>query len=123
MRTRPGGTLLNYPAQAGGSDCMRLAAIAGYEAGIRIIAPAHDAFWIAAPLSELDDAIATMTGIMVRAGRAVAGIEILETAAVVRFPQCLGDVRAPDAKGQATWAEINELVRGGTLCQRAGVGT
>src|SRR5260370_832648 len=41
-------TLLNYMQQAGGADCMRLAAIAGHEAGIQIVAPAHDAFWITA---------------------------------------------------------------------------
>jgi hypothetical protein len=68
---------------------MRLAATAAYEAGIQIIAVAHDAFWIAAPLPDLDDAIATMTEIMIRAGRAVAGIEIpIETAAVVRWSRC-----------------------------------
>jgi DNA polymerase I len=107
-------TLLNYLHQAGGGDCMRLAAIAAHEAGIKIIAVAHDAFWIAAPLAEFDDAIATMTEIMLRAGRAVAGIDIpVEVAAVVRWPQCLGDVRAPDAKGQAMWNEIKGLLAGG----------
>jgi DNA polymerase-1 len=107
-------TLLNYMHQAGGADMMRLAAIAGYEAGIHIIAPAHDAFWIAAPLAELDNAIAIMTEIMLRAGRAVAGIDIpVEVAAVVRWPQCLGDVRKPDAKGQAMWNEIKGLLAGG----------
>jgi DNA polymerase-1 len=58
--------LMNFPMQAGGGDCMRLAAIAGHEAGIRILAPVHDAFWIAAPLAELDDAVATMSRLMVR---------------------------------------------------------
>jgi DNA polymerase-1 len=107
-------TLLNYLHQAGGADCMRLAAIAAHEAGIHIIAPAHDAFWIAAPLGELDDAIATMQAIMLRAGRAVAGIDVpVEVAAVVRYPQCLGDVRKPDAKGQAMWDEIKGLLAGG----------
>ena len=107
-------TLLNYLHQAGGADCMRLAAIAAHEAGIKIIAAAHDAFWITAPLAELDDAIATMTEIMVRAGRAVAGIDIpVEVAAVVRWPQCLGDVRKPDAKGQAMWTEIKGLLPAG----------
>jgi DNA polymerase-1 len=106
-------TLMNYMQQAGGADMMSLAAIAGYEAGIKIIAPVHDAFWIMAPLSELDDAIATMSALMVRAGRAVAGIDIpVEVAAVVRWPQCLGDVRAPDAKGQAMWLEIKDLLQG-----------
>jgi DNA polymerase family A len=108
-------TLLNYMMQSGGSDCMRLAAVAAYEAGIHICAPAHDAFWIAAPLAELDDAIATMQAIMVRAGQAVSGgLTIpVEVAAVVRWPQCLGDVRKPDAKGQAMWNEVKQLLSSG----------
>ena len=110
-------TLLNYMQQAGGADMMRLAAIAGYEAGIKIFAPVHDAFWIMAPLAELDDAIATMSALMVRAGRVVTGgLDIpVEVTAVVRWPQCLGDVRKPDAKGQAMWNEIKELMRGRSL--------
>jgi DNA polymerase I len=109
-------TVMNFPQQAGGSDCLRVGAIAAHEAGIRIAAPVHDAFWIAAPLLELDDAIATMSKIMVRAGRAIAGFDIsVEVSAVVRYPQCLGDVRKSDAKGQAMWTEIKDLVRGGGL--------
>jgi len=115
-------TLLNYPEQAGGADCMRLAAIAAHEAGLHIIAPAHDAFWIGAPLAELDDAIATMTALMIKAGCTITGgLEIpVEVAAVVRWPQCLGDVRKPDAKGQAMWLEVRDLVRGGELRRQAG---
>jgi DNA polymerase family A len=115
-------TLLNYMPQAGGADMMRLAAIAGHEAGIRICAPVHDAFWITAPLSELDDAIATMTQIMVRAGNAITGgLDIpVKVSAVVCYPQCLGDVRKSDAKGQAMWVEIRNLVGGGTLRRQIG---
>jgi len=113
-------TLYNYLMQAGGADMMRLAAIAAHEAGIRICAPVHDAFWITAPLDELDDAITTMTKSMLRAGRAIAGLEIpVEVAAVVRWPQCLGDVRKPDAKGQALWLEIKDLIRSGALHRTA----
>jgi len=109
-------TLLNFPAQAGGADCMRLAAIAAYEAGIQIVAPAHDAFWITAPVPDLDDTIAAMAQLMVRAGRAVAGIDIpVDVAAEVRWPHCLGDVRKPEAKGQQIWAEINDLLQSGTV--------
>ena len=90
-----------------------IAAIAAYEAGIQIGAPAHDAFWIMAPLSELDDTIAAMTEIMIKAGRAVAGIDIpVEVAAVSALAamsgrcsqterQGTGDVdRDPDAAQQ-----------------------
>jgi DNA polymerase I len=109
-------TLLNFPAQAGGADCMRIAGIAAYEAGIRICVPVHDAFWIMAPLDELDDGIATMTQIMVRAGNAVAGIDLpVEVTAEVRYPDCLGDVRKPQAKGQPLWAEIKNLIGSGAL--------
>ena len=96
---------------------MRLAGIAAYEAGIQIVAVAHDAFWITAPLAELDDAIATMSGLMVRASNVVTGgLDIpVEVNAVVRSPQCLGDVHKPGAKGQMMWDEIKGLVCGGTL--------
>jgi hypothetical protein len=111
-------TLFNYLMQAGGADMMRLAAIAAHEAGIRICAPVHDAFWIMAPLDELNNAITIMTKIMRRAGRVIAGIEIpVEVSAEVRWPQCLGDVRQPEAKGQALWNEIKTLIRSGALQQ------
>jgi DNA polymerase-1 len=113
-------TLLNYMAQAGGADALHLAAIAAFEAGIHVCVPCHDSFWIAAPLPELDDAMTTMKGIMERAGREIAGIPIpVEIAAVVRWPQCLGDVRKPGAKGQAMWNEIKSLLRSGALQEMA----
>ena len=58
-----------------------------------------------------------MTRFMVRASNVITGgIDIpVEVSAIVRFPQCLGDVRKPDAKGQAMWLEIQSLVRGGLL--------
>jgi DNA polymerase I len=107
-------TGLNYMHQAGGSDMMRIAAIAGHAAGIRIVAPVHDAFWIEAPLEELDDAIARMSAIMARAGAEVAnGLEIpVEVSADVRWPNCLGDVRDPEDRAQILWEEIRGLVLG-----------
>jgi hypothetical protein len=114
-------TLLNFPEQAGGADCMRLAAIAAHEAGIQIIAVVHDAFWIAAPLAELDDAITTMKRLMVRAGNVVTGgIDIpVEVSAKICWPQCFGDVRKPGPKGGAMWEEIKGLLCGGMQRARA----
>ena len=109
-------TLMNFLAQAGGGDVMRLVSIVGTECGITIAAPVHDAFWILALLDDLDTTIARMSEIMTEAGRLVAGIPIrVKVEAVVRWPQCLGDVRKPDAKGQAMWCEVRELVRNGGL--------
>jgi len=110
-------TVMNFLAQAGGGDVMRLVSIAATECGIIIAAPVHDAFWILAPLDELDTTIARMTRIMIEAGKLVTGgLPIrVKVAAVVRWPQCLGDVRKPDAKGQAMWCEVRDLVRNGGL--------
>jgi hypothetical protein len=117
-------TLMNFMAQAGGSDVMRLVSIVATECGITIAAPVHDAFWILAPLDELDTTIARMTEIMTEAGRLVTGgLPIrVKVEAVVRWPQCLGDVRAPDAKGQAMWCEVRELVCNGGLQKQASHG-
>jgi hypothetical protein len=56
---------------------------------------------------------------MVKASKVITGgLEIpVEVSAVVRWPQCLGDVRKPDAKGQAMWTEIRQLIRSGVLHQ------
>ena len=58
-------TLLNYRPRPTAPNACGWPRSRRYEAGIKIAAPAHDAFWIMAPLSELDDTIAAMTEIMV----------------------------------------------------------
>jgi hypothetical protein len=99
--------------QAGGADMLRLSAVAGAAAGVIVIAPVHDSLWIMAPIRELDDAIATMSRLMVKASAVVTGgLEIpVEVSAKVSWPNCLGDVRHDDHKGQALWLEIKRLVR------------
>jgi hypothetical protein len=56
---------------------------------------------------------------MVKASQKVTGglaIPVKE-AARVSWPQCLGDVRKHDAKGQPMWIEIKDLIRSGALQQ------
>jgi DNA polymerase family A len=109
-------TLFNFTAQANGAECMRIAAIAAHEVGIMVCAPVHDAFWIMAPLDELDVKITQMAAIMERASHAVCGLTIpVEVAYVVKYPQCLGDVRGPKNKGYKMWLEIQELISSGKL--------
>jgi hypothetical protein len=92
---------------------MRIAAIVAVECGIIVCAPVHDAFWIMAPTSEIDDAIETMKGIMIRAGELVVDIPIGVTVEhVVHGPMCLGDVRKPNDKGYTMWAEVFALLTG-----------
>jgi DNA polymerase I-like protein with 3'-5' exonuclease and polymerase domains len=117
-------TLMNFPAQAGGADAMRLASIAGVEAGISVCASVHDAFWIMAPTPEIDDAIACMRDIMERAGAAVSnGLPIPVTVeAVVHGPQNLGEVRRAKAEAKRAkaggpaapdmWSEVWALIEG-----------
>ena len=111
-RTR---TLKNFPAQAGGADAMRIAAIAAAEAGIMVCCSVHDAFWILAHKDVAERTIEQMREIMVRAGAAVTGgLPItVSVEAVVPWPMCLGDVRDPKDKGAAMWAEVAGLISGG----------
>jgi hypothetical protein len=108
-------SLMNFPAQAGGGDMMRITAIAATEAGIAVGAPVHDAFWIAAPVERIDDTITTMKAIMVRTSEIVTGgLAIGVTVeTLIRSPHCLGDMRKASDKGHAMWAEVKDLVTGG----------
>ena len=110
-------SLMSFPAQAGGADMMRLAAIAATEAGIAVCCPVHDAFWVMAPASEIEDVIATMKRIMTRASELVTGgLPIGVTVeALVPAPHRLGDVRKPKDKGHAMWSEVKGLMTDGLL--------
>ena len=95
-------SLMNWPMQSAGAEMMRIAAIAGTEAGLDVCAPVHDAFLIAAPLERLDGDVATMRGLMSRAGRAVTGGLVVRTdVEVVRWPG-----RFMDARGAAMWDRV-----------------
>jgi DNA polymerase I len=103
-------TLLNFMAQAGGSDCMRVAGIAAREAGIRTCCSVHDSFWILVPEDDEEASIAKMVEIMGRAGEAVGGLRLgVEVKAIVRASQNLGDSWKPGDKGFDMWTEINEF--------------
>jgi DNA polymerase I len=99
-------SLMNFPMQANGAEMMRIAAIAGTEAGIQVCAPVHDAFLIAAPLDRLDQDVAKMQELMSKAGRAVTGgLDIRTDAEVVRFPG-----RYMDERGKAMWKKVVGLL-------------
>jgi DNA polymerase-1 len=98
-------SLMNFPMQANGAEMMRIAAIAATEADIEVAAPIHDAFLIAAPLDRLDADVATMQGMMEKAGEYVAGIPIRTDAKVVRWPD-----RYMDERGQAMWDRVLVLL-------------
>jgi hypothetical protein len=109
-------TLLNYKMQAGGSDALRLAVVAAYEAGIQICAPLHDSLWAMFPTNEYRDQLNTLQRIMARASVSVCGIPCgTKAETIVSWPDCLGDVRKDTVKGQLLWAEIQGLIRSGQV--------
>ena len=120
-RTR---TLMNFPVQGGGADAMRIAAIAATEAGIRICAPVHDAFWLLTPDGEVERTATQMREIMTEAGAAVAGglpiTASVESERIVRSDANLGDRRRAAGKGQTMWNEAHDLIANGSLRQAKG---
>ena len=99
-------SMLNYPMQSNGAEMMRIAAIAGTEAGLEVCCPVHDAFLISAPICRIDDDVAAMQAIMSEAGRAVTGgLDVRTDAKIVRWPD-----RFMDKRGAAMWARVTRLL-------------
>jgi len=101
-------SLMNFPMQANGAEMMRIAAIAAVEGGIEVCAPIHDGFLIAAPIDQIDDAVAAMSEIMSRAGEVVCGgLRVRTDAKVVRAPD-----RYMDERGEEMWNRVVGLLNG-----------
>ena len=99
-------SLRNFPAQANGSECLRLACCLGTERGIEICAPVHDAVLICAPLDRLEEDIATMRAAMAEASRIVlGGFELRTDATRILYPH-----RFHDPRGTGMWRQVMELI-------------
>ena len=95
---------MNFPMQSNGAEMMRISAIAGTEAGIQVAAPIHDAFFVMAPIDQLDADVTTMREIMRKASLAITGdVEIRTDVAVV--------VPAGQAKEFGHWGEKLQVER------------
>jgi DNA polymerase I-like protein with 3'-5' exonuclease and polymerase domains len=99
-------SLRNFPMQANGAEMLRLACCFAVEAGIRVIAPVHDAILIEAPLDELDQAVTHTQALMARASEIVlAGFALRSDVKLVRYPE-----RYMDDRGTAMWDTVWELL-------------
>jgi len=99
-------SLMNFPMQAGGSEMMRIAAIAATEAGLEVCCPVHDAFLISAPTDQIDDAVTAMREIMSKAGQAVTGgLDVRTDVKIVRWPD-----RYMDDRGKGMWDTVMTLL-------------
>ena len=66
-------SLRNFPCQANGAECLRLACVYALQRGVKVIAPVHDALLIEAPDDQIDHAVRTTQEAMAAASAAVLG--------------------------------------------------
>jgi hypothetical protein len=95
-------TLMNFPVQANAAEMLRLAVVYVASAGVRILAPVHDALLIEAPTVEIDEAVRLTQSAMLRASEAVlAGFQLRSEATMIHYPN-----RFNDERGRDMWAWI-----------------
>jgi DNA polymerase-1 len=100
-------SLCNFPMQGNGAEMLRLACCLATEAGIRVVAPVHDAVLIEAPLDELEAQTAQMQSLMRRASAIVlGGFELRSDAKLIRAPD-----RYCDERGSVMWSIVQELLQ------------
>lgn len=101
-------SLRNFPMQANGAEMLRLACIGATRAGIRLIAPVHDAVLIEAPLDGLEAATQAMQAIMRQASRAVlGGFELRSDVKTVVSPARYYE----DERGTEMWQTVMALLQ------------
>lgn len=94
--------LANFPMQANGGDMLRLSVLYAHAAGVRVVAPVHDALLIEVPLDQLDHHIALAKAAMLKASRDVlGGAELRVEVEVIRFPH-----RFMDDDGRPMWDAV-----------------
>ncbi|RXZ43126.1 DNA polymerase [Crenobacter cavernae] len=99
-------SLRNFPMQANGAEMLRLACCLATEAGIRVVAPVHDALLIEAPLDELEAETERMQALMREASAAVLdGFELRSDAKLICSPE-----RYEDERGAVMWQLVQELL-------------
>lgn len=111
---RPNGrSLRNFPMQANGAEMLRLACCLATEAGIKVVAPVHDAVLIEAPLDQLEADTERMQELMRQASaQLLGGFELRSDAKLIRAPE-----RFCDERGTVMLDTVQDLLReldGGT---------
>jgi hypothetical protein len=99
-------SLRNFPMQANGAEMLRLAAILGVEAGIKVCALVHDAILIEAPAPEIKEKVTLMQALMEEASAAVlGGFRVRSDPKIVRYPD-----RYMDPRGEHMWKTVTRLL-------------
>ena len=99
-------TLRNYPMQANGAECLRLACVYALRRGVKVIAPVHDALLIEAGEDQIDHAVSTTREAMCAASTAVlGGFSLASDAKVIRYPD-----RYSDPRGIRMWDTVQTIL-------------
>jgi DNA polymerase I len=99
-------SLRNFEMQAHGAEMLRLACCLATERGVEVCAPVHDALLIAAPIGEIEAAVAATRDAMAEASRVVLdGFEVRTDAKITRYPD-----RFSDARGRRMWSIVTQLI-------------
>jgi DNA polymerase I len=97
-------TLLNWPMQAHGAEMLRIALILCVEAGIKVIAPVHDALLIEVPKDRLTDTTALAQKCMREASEIVLpGLPLRTDADIINYPD-----HFPVGDGAPLWHLIQQ---------------
>ena len=98
--------LQNFPCQANGAEMLRLACVMAHQAGLKIIAPVHDAILLEAPLETFDQDVKKLQAIMTEAGAIIlGGFEVRTDACLIRYPD-----RYMDERGIEIWGKVTRFV-------------
>jgi len=96
----------NFPMQANGAEILRLACSMGFENGLTLCAPVHDAILLEAPLDELENRATHLRALMVEASSIVlGGFEIRTDLEMIRFPG-----RYMDERGSVMWNRVMAML-------------
>ena len=99
-------SLANFPCQANGAEMLRLACCMIVEAGIKLIAPIHDAILIEADATSINRVVSQAQQLMLEAGKVVLdGFELRSDAEVIAYPD-----RYSDPRGQSFWERITSAL-------------
>ena len=99
-------TLQNFPCQANGAEMLRLACSMAVRAGLKIVAPIHDAILLESSVDRLDGDVAELRAIMAKAGRIVLnGFVVWTDVEIVVYPD-----RYSDERGVKMWEKIQSYL-------------
>jgi DNA polymerase I-like protein with 3'-5' exonuclease and polymerase domains len=101
-------TIRNFPCQATGAEILRIACILLDEAGIKIIAPIHDAILVECEGEGAEETILKAQTLMTQASTLILGPDnpIRTETKIIQYPD-----RYFDKRGAETWDKITNILQ------------